>query len=40
VTAADGAGRAVARWVVAAAAAALALWIGGLALRLLRKSRS
>ena len=37
---ADGAGGEVRRWVVAAAAAALAVWMAGLALRALRKSRS
>ena len=36
---ADGAGGQVRRWIVAVAAAALALWMGGLALRALRKSR-
>jgi hypothetical protein len=37
---ADGAGGNVGRWIVAAAAAALAVWMAGLALRALRKSRS
>jgi len=36
VAAADGAGRAVGRWIVVLAAAALAVWLASMALRALR----